>query len=330
MQAALDRLVRSPLYPGAALSRHGPGGAEHFHAGNLTPDTPVFFASATKLPVTVLLRQLEAEGLSLDTPFADILPDVSNLLVVQGIDWTGKITLRHLMSHVSGLPDYLGSANPKTGLMGALLAGHDRAWSFDDVLVMARALPPVGLPGQMRRAVYSDTNFQILGRVVETLHGQALGAVLYKRLFQPLGLCQTWLFDDADDPRPTALRYRRAALDLPKAMVSFAADGGIVSTTREGLALVQAIFAGTFCDPARLIEDPFRPVFFPLHYGTGVMRFQLPRWMTLFRRLPAFYGHSGHSGALLFHAPGPGVSVAATVNQVDSPSTVYRLLARAA
>jgi len=233
------------------------------------------------------------------------------------------------MAHVSGLPDYLGSANPKTGLMGALLAGRDRGWGFDSVLEMARGMAPVGVPGQMRRAVYSDTNFQILGRVIEVVEGRPLAEVLERRLFSPLGLRQTWLYADPADRRPAVLRYRGRVLDVPQAMVSFGADGALVSTTREGLALVRAVFGGAFCDPARLMEGPFRPVFFPLRYGTGVMRFQLPRWMTLFRRYPAFYGHSGHSGAVLFHAPETGLSVAATVNQVDRPGTVFQLLLRA-
>jgi hypothetical protein len=59
------------------------------------------------------------------------------------------------------------------------------------------------------------------------------------------------------------------------------------------------------------------------------MRFALPRWLTLFRRFPALYGHSGHSGAALFHAPEAGVTIAATVNQVDRPGTVFRLILKA-
>jgi hypothetical protein len=65
---------------------------------------------------------------------------------------------------------------------------------------------------------------------------------------------------------------------------------------------------------------------FPGTHGEGVMRFALPRWLTLFRRFPALYGHSG---AALFHAPEAGVTIAASVNQVDRPGTVFRLILKA-
>jgi D-alanyl-D-alanine carboxypeptidase len=328
LERAVARLAQQPFHPGVAISVHGPGGEVHHAAGNLTPDTPCFFASSTKLMVATVLHQLSAEGLDLDAPVNSVVP-MAGLLVSQGRDRTGEITIRHLMTHTSGLPDYLGSANPKAGLMGALLCGEDRGWTRDEALDMARKLPAAGLPGQMRRAVYSDTNYQLLDAVIETVEGAPLAEVLDRRLFRPLMLRQTWLYIDPQDVRPAALRYRKGALAIPKAMTSFRGDGGLVTTTREGLTFQRALWSGKFGDTAWLRRGPFRPVFFPVTYGEGVMRFALPRWMTLFRRIPTLYGHSGHSGAALFHAPELGVTVAATVNQVDRPGAVFRLVLQA-
>ena len=328
LQAALDRLTRDPFHPGAALSVFGPGGEAHYSSGSLTVDQPCFFASATKLLIATVLHQMAEEGLDLDAPFSALVP-LAGLLVRDGQDLTASITIRHLMAHVSGLPDYLGSADPKRGLMGALLRGEDRGWSRDQALDMARGLPPVGRPGQMRRGFYSDTNYQLLDAVIEAVDGAPVAEVLAQRIIRPLGLTQTWLYSDPADARPALLRYRAGPLHLPQAMASFRGDGGLVTTTREGLIFLQALWAGRFGPTDWLTRGPFRRVFFPVDYGEGVMRFALPRWMTLFRRFPALYGHSGHSGAVLFHAPETGTSIAATVNQIDRPGAVFKLMLKA-
>lgn len=323
---AVERLARHPFHPGVAVSVHGPGGEAHHAAGNLDVDTPCFFASATKLLVATVLHQLAAEGLDLDAPLVSLVP-VAGLLVIEGRDRTAEITIRQLMNHTSGLPDYFDSAHPKRGLMGQLLRGEDRGWTRDQALEIAAGMAPVGVPGG--RAFYSDTSYQLLDAVIEAVEGAPVAEVLDRRLIRPLGLRQTWLCSDPGDTRPMPLRYRAGPLVMPKAMASFRGDGGLVTTTREGLVFLRALWAGAFGPVDWLTRGPFRPVFFPVTYGEGVMRFALPRWMTLFRRFPALYGHSGHSGAALFHAPEAGVTIAATVNQVDRPGTVFRLMLKA-
>lgn len=328
LEAAVRRLARQPFHPGVAASVHGPGGEQHLAAGDLTVDTPCYFASATKLMVATVLHQMARDGLDLDAPLVSVVP-LAGLLVREGRDLTAQITIRQLMTHTSGLPDYLGSADPRRGLMGALLRGQDRGWSREEALEMARAMAPVGRPGQMRRGFYSDTNYQLLDLVIEAVEGAPVAEVLERRLFRPLGLRQTWLYADPADRRPAPLRFRAQPLDIRQAMASFRGDGGLVTTTREGLAFLRALWSGAFGPVEWVTRGPFRPVFFPVDYGEGVMRFALPRWMTLFRRFPALYGHSGHSGAALFHAPEVGVTIAATVNQIDRPGTVFKLMLKA-
>ncbi len=117
LERAVERLARHPFHPGVAVSVHGPGGERHLAAGGLTVDSPCFFASSTKLMVATVLHQLAAEGLDLDAPLVSVVP-MTGLLRLDGQDRTGEITIRQLMSHTSGLPDYLGSASPRQGLMG--------------------------------------------------------------------------------------------------------------------------------------------------------------------------------------------------------------------
>lgn len=216
-------------------------------------------------------------------------------------------------------------------MLADLLAGVDRTWTFAEAMEIARRLGPIRAPGDLRRAHYSDTNFQLLGKVIEQVHGKPLAEVMNAKLFAPLDFHQTWLATDPADTHPTALRYKDQALPILSAMASFQADGGLVTSAFEGLQIVRAIFGGTFFDAARLTPlHDWRPWQFPLSYGTGLMRFTLPRAMTGFRQMPEMIGHSGLSGAVLFYAPRTGLCIAGTVNQIDKPGTVFRLLASAA
>lgn len=332
LQRDVERLARSRRHPGVVLATGGlTGPVELASAGNLTGETPFYAASATKLLITALMVMSDAPPL--DTPFREILtgPDTEGLHRKNGRDRTGEITLRHLLQHTSGLPDYFEAASSKSGLLAELLTGADRAWTFAEAMEIARRLGPIGAPGDLRRAHYSDTNFQLLGKVIEQVHGKPLAEVLNARLFAPLGLSQTWLASDPADLRPVALRYKEQALPIPRAMASFQADGGLVTTALEGLQILRAIFGGVLFDASRLSSMyDWRPWQFPLSYGTGMMRFTLPRLMTGFRDMPELIGHSGLSGAVLFHAPRTGLCIAGTVNQIDRPGTVFRLMASAA
>lgn len=331
IEARLRRLVAGPYHTGAVLGWSRNGVTEFAAAGDLGPDDPYFAASCTKLVTTVLVRMLADAGrLDLDQPFLEVLADdgLERLCVWRGEDLTGRITIRHLLQHRSGLPDYLESAREGRGLLGELMAGRDRGWTLAEVAGIARRQGPVGRPGEMRRAHYSDTNFQILGRVIEVLSGRSFAAEARARVFAPLGLEASYVYADPADRRPRVMRHGAGVLDVPKAMASFQADGGLVTTARDGVRLVAGLFGGALLprDWWRAHAD-WRPVFFPMRYGTGLMMYRLPRLMTGFRAMRPLIGHGGLSGAVMFHDPETGLALAGTVNQAGRRSTVYRLAA---
>jgi hypothetical protein len=67
----------------------------------------------------------------------------------------------------------------------------------------------------------------------------------------------------------------------------------------------------------------------PVTYGEGVMRLALPRWMTGFGACRRSMAIPVIRGPRMFHALEAGVTIAATVNQIDRPGTVFRLILKA-
>lgn len=330
LQSVVDRAGRDRQLAGivASVERPATGLAWTGVHGECRPDTEFFVASTTKLHTTaIVLRLAERGALRLDDRMLDVLGErAARLHVSDGVDRTGDITIRHLLSQTSGLADYFqGRPHGGTSLESALLSGTDRAWTPDEAIELARRIGPAFPPGHRRRALYSDTNFQLLGLVIETVLGVPYAVALDREIAQPLGLAHTRLYTDPGDTSPLPLRRGDHVLEIPKAMTSFGADGGIVSTAAELMTFLRAFFEGALFDRSR-IEDlhDYRRIFFPLHYGVGIARFSLPRVLGGTELI----GHSGLSGAFAFLAPRTGVYVTGTVNNIAKPARPFRLMQR--
>lgn len=156
--------------------RGGVGPRSPIDTQRMTSDSPYFIASATKLHTTALVMQLRAEGrLTLDDPVSKHLPPdkLRGIHVFEGADHGNAMTIRHLLAHTSGLADYFEQAQVHaTSIMGELASGRDRSWTLEDVLELNRTkLKPKFAPGTPGKAFYSDTNYQLLGAVVEGITG---------------------------------------------------------------------------------------------------------------------------------------------------------------
>ena len=124
--------------------------------------------------------------------------------------------------------------------------------------------------------------------------------------------------------------YGKEPVAIPKAMASVRADGGMVSTAREGLIFLQALMTGELFPRSYLdqMQREWRRIFTPLEYGTGIMRFALPRYFSPLRPAPPMIGHSGASGAVLFTVPDLDLYISGTVNQIRKRSLSYNLMVR--
>lgn len=301
-------------------------------------------ASVTKLyTAAVTMRLAERSELDLGDRIVEFLPSsvTEGLHVLDGVDRTDQITVEHLLSHTSGLADYYEEA-PRGGksAQSRLLAGEDSPMPFEEVIRLVREeltphFPPQSLDAASRRARYADTNYQLLGAVIEQTTGQPLHEVFDALLFRPLGLDSTSSYPrsprSGGSPEPDARVWSKGkVLQVGGALRHQTADGGIISTLGDQVRFMDALAEGkVFDDPGtwpKMYQRRTR-VFFPVEYGLGVMRYAPPRWMSPFFAVPPLVGHTGSTATWLFHCPDLDVILAGAFD-VTQPPLPFRFLPR--
>ena len=223
--------VQEELLPGATtlIARRGRivhletvGWADVAQRRPLSVDTIVRIYSMTK-PITVVaaLMLWEEAGFLLDDPIGDYLPELAGMQVLRGMEGSvpllepprGTITIRHLMTHTSGMTyGYFGPEDEPGERLYAeaeLLRPHQ---TLAQMVTALGRLPLLFEPGT--RWQYS-VSIDVLGRLVEVLSGQTLDAFVRERILLPLGMT------DSGFCAPAAAAGRLAALYGP------ARDGGI-------------------------------------------------------------------------------------------------------
>lgn len=331
LQNTVNRLVNKQKVKGAVFRlENRTGTIVHSAAGgNLQADTPFYIASINKLLLSAIALRLVAENkIALTDPANRFLPAslTQGLHVWQGNDVTGKITIQHLLSQTSGLPCYLlekGADGKK--MMQQLLNGEDRAMSLEDVVERVKGMKKLFAPGQKDRASYGNTNFRLLGGVLETVTGQKLPALL-NDLFTEAGMNKSFVYENAAQPVQSFYTGEKTVW-LPKYLSSSGYD--VFSTTGDLMMFLKAFFNGRFFPVNQMRElEQWNNIFFPFRYGIGLQQFYTPRWLSPFKAIPAMVGHSGSVGTAAFYVPAEDIFVTATINQTHRPQLLYQNLVR--
>ena len=307
---------------------------------------PYFIASVTKTfaaVVTLLLE--EQEALSLRAPIGEYLPDelLEGLHLRKGEDLTGTITVEHLLSNTSGLPNfYEDKGEHGVSLQQRLFRGEEAQFDVQDVVRVVREemkpkFAPLSLSAQGKRGEYSDTNFQLLGEILERVTGKGLGDVLREQLIEPLGLGQTYLYGrgeaaDGESKEPLGIFHKDRPMKLRGVMRCFGADGALVSTTTDQLRFMQALMAEEIFAKGKTLErmqGRWNKIWFPLEYGLGLMRVKRSRLVSPLSPPPTIVGHSGSSGSWLYYCRDLDLYLVGTVNQTARRGLPFRLLFRA-
>ncbi len=270
----LERHLARHEFPGAVLAMREPsGGSFTITAGaaDLTQasapidvNTPWNIGSATKTFVAVVVLQLAQEGkLDLDAPVQPYLPDLPG---------ASRITARQLLQHTSGVNEYLDS--------DAVLRNARREWSARELIAVAVAKGPVAEPGAGHH--YTNTNYLLLGELIEKVTSRPWYAEVRSRIIEPLGLKRTGYSGE-----PSAIRIGTGHVKERGKFVEATtrwdpsvggAAGGMYSTTADLLTFTQALFEGNLLDARRKAEmQTFVPAegygYIGHAYGLGLERY---------------------------------------------------------
>lgn len=280
LQRRLNRAASESHAPGMTMAIvtddglvwEGAAGTDR-HGARLTPAMPQTIASITKTFTAAIAMQLaEEDALELNWPANRYLPNVKLLR---------QVRVGQLLKHTSGIADLYGPVKPQ-------LDRHpNRPLSSNDVLrpIGANLFPPGKGYG------YSNTNFYLLGLIIEVATGRSFDELLAERITDPLGLEQTRMLGADDRQLP------------PAWSTAFWTSGAMISTPGELARFGHALYGGDLVSE----RSRARMTSFPegRRYGLGTQLLPLGS-----RDVP---GHSGllhATTSLLVHLPKEGVTIA--------------------
>jgi D-alanyl-D-alanine carboxypeptidase len=222
--------------------------------GEIATNTPMNaadryrIASLTKTYVSTVVLQLVGEGkLRLNDTVEHWLPG----LVPNG----GKITIRELLNHTSGLADHERDPDVLAPYQGGDLSYY---WSPTRLVEIAVSRPTRFPPGETKVASYSSTNYVLAGLIVQRATGNNIGTELRRRIFRPLHLAGTsYPTSGTQLPSPYAHGYfmlgQPPLTDLSGFSPSLSgAAGAIVSTVGDVATFYRALLSGRLLKPAQL------------------------------------------------------------------------------
>ena len=325
------------LAPGRGVDVEVAAGVEDLRTGEpVQPGSRFRIASVTKPFVSAAtLRLVEDDRLRLDATVAELLAGEYDELLRRGGYDTEAITLRHLLTHTSGIYDFAADAYTDEiadGFTAQVYKDPSRRWTrYEQVEWAVTHGEPYGPPGTVFG--YSDTGACLVGEVLERATGLTMGAAIRELVgYERLGLTTTWqetIEPEPPDLPPLSHQYE-GELDVADmdASVDLYGGGGLMSTCRDLGRFFRAL----------LRDDVFRQ---PQTLATmtttleGILR--APRTsedpvpnaaMFLFRSEVAgetWWGHDGYWGTSAYSCPALDVTIVAGQQRSDMPEGFDRM-----
>ena len=320
VSAILARAVRDTAFPGAiAVVGTRDGVILQRAAGQLdwapspAPDSMTLWdlASLTKVvaATSAMMLLVESRDVELDAPVQRYLPEFTG---------THKdlVTVRHLLTHSSGLPAWRPLYKEADGPAQAV--------------ALALATPLDTLPGV--RMVYSDLGAIVLGLIVSRVSGQPFDRFVAERVFAPLGMTETRFLPPAElreriaptEVDPWRQRHLRGEVhdENAYALGGVSAHAGLFSTARDLARLARLYLNAGSLDGVRLISAETIALFTAVQDSTLSRRalgWETPSGSNSAGRFmsPRAFGHTGFTGTSLWIDPDNDVFVLLLSNRVN-------------
>lgn len=328
LAAILRAGVRDSAFPGAlAIVGNKDGVIVSVPAGQLdwqpspAPDMGTLWdlASLTKVTglTSAMMLLVEARQIELDAPLQRYVPEFQGR-------WKEGVTIRHVLTHSSGLP--------------AWRPLYKEADSPAAALALAIATPLDTMPGI--RMVYSDLGLIILGDVVHRVTGQPLESFLRDRVFTPLGMRETMYRPDSSlleriaptEIDPWRQRHLRGEVHDENAFALGGVSGhaGLFSTGRDLVRLARMYLGGGVLDGRRFIGAATIDTFTVVQDSTLSRRalgWETPNGTNSAGRLmsPHAFGHTGFTGTSFWVDRDRAIFVILLSNRVN-PTREHRAI----
>ena len=335
LQSVLNGFIaQNPNIPGVMVTLHsgklnlqwqGAAGIASLETGEtIKPDQPLRLASTTKTYVAAaILRLMEQGKLELDDAISKYLPADQLALLKTGKYEPGQISIRHMLTHTSGLWDYAQS-EPFAAVVQA--DPHHR-WTRNEQLQFAMDHgEPYGVPGEIFH--YSDTGYILLGEIIERRSGMALAAALRELLkFDALELNATWLESLEPAPELAPARVHQYWGDVDTTAWDPSLDlyggGGLVANMPDLAQFYRALFDGSVFDSPDTLAE-MKTTIIPDRGGPAVQKsdngssqYCLGISASNYRDFTTF-GHGGFWGTLGAYIPALDLAVGMAVTQQQS------------
>jgi D-alanyl-D-alanine carboxypeptidase len=252
-------------------------------------DDAVRVGSDTKMFVAAVVLQLVGEGrVVLDRPIERYLPGAlrypADKVPGNPAAYDGRtVTVRQLLQHTSGIPDYASDypfiLNPVFQIVPP---------TPQDLVAYAVAKGPTHKPGASW--LYSNTDYALLGMMVQRVTGHLLGTEIANRIAKPLGLAHTFFAEAGQKALPGHFVHGYVTELVPVDVSAFepaiwGAAGALVSSADDMNTFMSALLAGKVLHPAQLAEMQRTVPYLDGGYGLGIVSVPLSCGMG--------WGHAG-------------------------------------
>ncbi len=295
------------------------------------PAQPNHLASVGKLFTATLIGMLYDKGLlDYDDKIATYLdPELMNgLHVYKGKDYSGDITIKQLLKQNSGLNDVFFP------LVEKMMEDPLLEYTVREALEWGKTnTKPVGKPGQKHS--YNDTNYHLLGLIIESVTKKAFHEAMREMIFEPLNMENAWIhgysqaMKKAQYPPAHIYLYNINFIDNDRMAQIDYAGGGVVAPLNEYLKFMKALVNGRLVKRAtldRMINDDIKMGFPAIGFDYGYSIWKPKAIPVMLPEKYYCWGCVGITGAYMFYHPKTESFVIGTFNDQSYTSKALRFM----